>query len=208
MKILSALLLSLSSNMDTLSISKYYNKKQILIPRSTILIAALLTTAATFISMAAGRLICIIFRNDICNIFGGVLLGIIGVYSFVEYVRIKRNKEGYDTSYYVEPSCKYKKLLESPALINSDNSNFINAKKAVTLSLALSLNNLDIGFASGITFINIPLMLLFNFIVTIAASYLIYILSNTAALKFISKYEKIISGILLICTGILEVWII
>lgn len=207
MKILSALLVLISCNLDTLSTSLFYNKKHIHIPKSSSIILAILTTIITFISMLLGKFICFIFKDDVCNIFGGVLVSFIGVYFIVEYVRIKRKNEGYDTSYYVEPSSKYKKLLESPLLINKDNSNYIDLKKAFTLSIALSLNNMNIGFAYSITKGNIGFMVLFNFLITIIFIYIASPLYNKSISKLILQYEKLISGIILIFSGILEICI-
>lgn len=208
MKILSALLLSFVMNLDSLSISTYYNKKHISIPKPAVVIIGILSTVAIFISMILGKFICVVFHDDICNIFGGLILIFIGIYYFVEFVRIRRNKEGYDTSYYVQPASKYKKLLENPLLINSDSLNIIDIKKSIPLAIALSLNNMDIGFASSITKVNMPLLLLFNFIITIffiLAGSISHKLSN---FKLVSDYEKIITGILLIIGGILEIAII
>lgn len=208
MKILSALLMSISCNQDTLSTSLFYKKKSIFIPKSSSIIIAIITTFITFISMLLGKFICIVFKDDVCNIFGGVLIIFTGVYFFVEYVRIKRSNEGYDTSYYVEPSSKFKKILENPLSIDNDNSHYIDLKKALTLSISLSLNNMNISFAYSITKGNLELMLLFNFLITIIFLYISPLLFNKSISKFILQYEKIIAGIILIISGLLEMFIL
>ena len=138
---LSPFLLSISSNLITLTISSSYGIKKIYLTKSITILLAILTSIGTFISMYIGKLILYLFKPELGNIFGGILLSFIGVYFIVEYIRIEKKRAGYDTSYYFESSLKYKNILENPSTINSDKSNHIPIKECLNLSIAFILNN-------------------------------------------------------------------
>ena len=204
---LSPFLLSISSNLNILRIFSPYGIKKIHLTKSITLLLAIITSVGTFISMHIGKLTLHLFQQSIGNIFGAVLLGFIGVYFIVEYIRLEKKHIGYDTSYYFESSLKYKSILENPNLTKFDKSDHINVKGCLKISFAIILNNLWFWFAASITGISISLSIFFNFIITIASAYLGYFNSNIYILKWLSKYSNLVSGIILIILGIYESFI-
>ena len=157
--------------------------------------------------MYLGKLILHLFKPELGNIFGAILLSFIGVYFIVEYIRLEKKHAGYDTSYYFESSLKYKNILENPNIIDSDKSNHIDIKECLNLSLALILNNLFTCFAASITGISISISVFFNFIITIVSVYLGNLNSNIYISKWFNKYSNLVSGIILIILGIYEAFI-
>ena len=91
---LSAFLLSIALNLETLRISLSYGIKKIHFTKSIIILLALITSFGTFISMYIGKLILHLFNPELGNIFGAILLSFIGVYFIVEYIRLEKKHAG------------------------------------------------------------------------------------------------------------------
>lgn len=204
---LSPLLLSISSNINTVSISSAYGIKKIQLGKSSILLLAILTSIGTFISMYIGKLLLPLMNISLANLFGAVLLSYIGISFIVEYIRLEKKRAGYDTSYYFESSLNYKNILENPIIVDSDKSNHIDFKECLKLSFAVILNNSCTTFAASITGVDIGLSVFFNFIITILSLYLGYFNSNIHISKWFSKYSNLACGIILILFGIYEIFI-
>jgi len=120
---LSAFLLSIASNLETLRISLTYGIKNIYLTKSIAILIAITTSISTFITMYIGKLILHLFNPELGNIFGGILLSFIGVYFLVEYIRLEEKHAGYDTSCYFQSSLKYISILENPDIVSLDKSN-------------------------------------------------------------------------------------
>lgn len=204
MNFLSPLLLSISSNLDTFTVGASYGIKKMRMTKSSLLLIATITSIGTFISMYLGKIISIFLNPNISNIFGSILLSLVGVYFIIEHVRIEKKHRGEDTSCYVESNSKYKVILEEPSIVDIDISYEISINEALLLSFALTINNLGVGVAASITGVNIPLSIFFNFIVTIISFYLGYFIGNSYLSKFFGKYATLVSGIILILLGIYE----
>jgi len=156
--------------------------------------------------MYIGKLILLLLMPQQGNVFGAVLLSFIGVYFIGEYIRLEKNRTGYDTSHYFENSLKYKKILENPNHIDSDKSNHIDMRECLNLSIAIILNNSATFFAASITGVSISFSILFNFIITIVSVYFAHFNSDIFISKWFSKYSNLISGIILITLGIYEIF--
>lgn len=207
MLFLSAFLLSIALNLEILRVSLYYGIKKINVPKSSAIFLAMTISIGMFFSMYVGKLILNLFNPQLGNIFGGVLLGFIGVYFLAEYIRLEKEHAGYDTSYYLESSLKYKNILENPIIIDSDKSNHIDMKECLNLSVALILNNFFTGFAGSLTGVSIGLSIFFYFIIALVSVYLPSINSHLYISKWVCKYSNLISGIILIILGIYETFI-
>jgi putative sporulation protein YtaF len=204
---LSSFLLSIALNLETLRISLTSGIKKIYLTKSTAISLAIITSIGTFISMYLGKIILHLFKPELANIFGGILLSFIGVYFIIEYIRLEEKHAGHDTSYFFESSFKYINILETSDIANSDNSISINMKKCLSLSQAFILNNLFTCFAASITGISIGISVIFNFIITIFCIYLGNFNSNIYISKWFSKYSNLTSGVILIVLGLFETFI-
>ncbi|WP_455803972.1 hypothetical protein [Clostridium butyricum] len=200
MNFLSALLLSTAINIDTLKIS-FSSKNDSSVPLNLkILFASIFTTFITFLAFCFGKIIDIYFTLSLCNIFGSVLLGFVGVYYLIEHIRIQKDNDGYDTSFYVNNFKKHKNLIElnNPYIYSDSFKNLFN------ISIALSLNNILPSIAGSLTNINLPLTILFNFLICIffyIAGNFIY---NKKFIKYIKTNHYLITSILLIILSVFE----
>lgn len=204
---LSAFLLSIASNLETLRISLSYGIKKIYLGKSITILLAIITSVGTFISMYIGKLILYLFPHHLSNIFGAVLLSFTGIYFIVEYIRLENKRANYDTSHYWDGTLKYKNILENPSDIDSYKSNHIGIRECLRLSTTFISNNLFTCFAASITGINISYSVFLNFIIVIFCVYLGAFNSNIYLSKFISKYSNLMSGITLIILGIFQTFV-
>lgn len=204
---LSPLLLAISSNLETLSISLSYGIKKIYLPKSTMILFSVLTSISVFISMHIGKLFLPLFGFQLADIFGAILLCFIGISSIVEYVKIEKKRTGYDTSYFYENPFGYKNILDNPIVIDADKSNHIDMKECLTLCLAISLNNSLTFFAGSLTGININLSSFLYFLISIISICLGSYYSKWLSFRLLKKYSYLISGVILIFLGILESFI-
>lgn len=207
MNFLSAFILCLLINLTPLTLSLLYGNKKLYLNKSIILLFSIITSIGSFIFMYAGKLIVTLSIPKTGNIFGAVSLSLIGIYHLTEYMKIKNNLAGYDTSYYLETSLKYKKLLESSFYINElNNIKNITLNDCLKFSIEILTNNILIYFSAGITGININLCVFFNFILSLIALYLGYLCINDNIFKFLVKHLNLIDGILLIILGLFEIF--
>jgi putative sporulation protein YtaF len=204
---LSPLLLALSSNLDTLSISLSYGIKKIYLPRSTKILLTILTSTSVFISMHIGKLFLPLFGMNLAEIFGITLLCFIGISFIVEYIRIEKKRAGYDTSYFYENPFGYKNILDNPIVIDADKSNHIDIKECLKLCLAIGLNNFLTFFAGSLTGININLSSFFYFLISFISICIGSYFSRCLSFRRLKKYCYLISGLILILLSILEFFI-
>ena len=178
-QLLSALILSISSNLDTFTLSISYGMNKIRIPFISNLIITVVSTLGTFLSMKFGRIIAYILPNFIANIIGGFALILIGLWFLIDYLKNKSSGE------------------------NSSNKN-LNFKNSFSIALALTINNLGIGISASITGISIFYSTIFTLIMTSLTIILGYWIGESLLGKLIGKYSSFISSILLIILGAYE----
>jgi len=207
MLFLSAFLLSIALNLETLRISLSYGIEKIYLTKSISISLAIITSVGTFISMYFGNLILYFFPHQLSNIFGAVLLSFTGIYFIVEYMRLENKRAGYDTSCYFESTLKYKNILENPSVLASYKSNHISMRQCLQLSTSFISNNLFTCFAASITGISISFSVFLNFIIVLLCVYLGIFNSNIYISKWFGKYSNLISGFILITLGIFEAFV-
>lgn len=185
--LISAFLFSFSANLDNIAIGVSYGVKNIHITICKNIIISFFTSIFTFFSMFLGNYFAMFLSENLANKIGATLLIILGTYSLFKEV-IKRKKTSN----------------------NLDNKNssiqFIGLKETVSLILILSINNMAAGVAASVAGINI----IFAFIFTFIFSFLFLILGNRIGKKaisnnFIEKYSNIISSLVLIFIGLIEI---
>ncbi|MGL4656827.1 MAG: manganese efflux pump MntP family protein [Sarcina sp.] len=184
MLILSAFIFSLSSNIDNLVIGISYGIKEEKISMLSNIIIAIITTLGTYISMEFGKFICRFISHDISNLFGAITLLLMGAY-FVTQSIIEKEKD---------------KKVEKKKVTK------LSAKDTILLALALASNNLGVGVAASITGLGIKWVLIFTFITSILTISIGQSLGDHVIGKFIGKYDSLISGILLVLLGVLEIF--
>lgn len=196
MNLLSALLFSLSANVDTFVVALSYGLKKIRIPINSNLLIAIITTFGTFISMILGKFFSNFLSVSIASKLGSILLIIIGIYFSKDFIK----------QYCLKKPPNNSSLLENPTLADTDNSGTIDIKESLSLSFALSLNNLGVGFVASVSGIPIILTTIVTFIVSIVSVLLGVYLGKSVLGRICGKYAPIISALLLIALGIFELF--
>lgn len=184
---LPAFILSISSNLDTFTVSVSYGMHKIKLSFSSNLLIAIITSIGTFLSMLFGSFLANILSDNISNFIGGISLVLIGFWFLISSIK---NKEVIDFTN-----------------TNSKNPRVIDLKETIPLAFALTINNLGVGISASITGINIFYSTLFTFIVTLVSIVLGSCLGNSFLGKFLGRYSPLVSSLLLIILGIYESFI-
>lgn len=198
MQLLSVFLFSLSANIDSFTVGLAYGMKGIRIDYRSNILIALITSIGTFISMAIGLVIKGFISEDILSVIGCILLVVLGGSMIVNSFKGKKTND---------EEISYTDILVKPHKADKDKSGSIDIKEAVTLGLALSLNNFGLGIGASATGINIYLTTIITFVLSI----LCIVFGVGFGKKYLSKklrqYADIISGLIIIFLGLYELFI-
>jgi putative sporulation protein YtaF len=198
--ILSALLFSLSSNLDNVVIGIAYGIKKIKLGMLANLIIAFVTSTGTFLSMSVGAYISTFLPKSVANILGAGVVIILGIYFVVQsIIKLINNTKSKELALKdIDDMIEYAKKSDL------DSSSDINMKEALLIALGLTFNNLGTGVAASITGVNILFTIISTFILSIVTITLGEAIGKCLLGKFLGKYAPLFSGILLIMLGIIE----
>ena len=198
--ILSALLFSLSSNLDNVVVGIAYGVKKIRIEVISNLIIAIVTSVGTFLSMSVGAYISKFLPHFIANDLGAVVIIILGIYfvtqSIIKFMTKTNSKE--------LALKDITDMIEYAEKSDLDNSGDISIKEALIVAFGLTFNNLGTGVAASITGVSIRFTVMFTFILSILTIIFGEAVGNHVLGKFCGKYAPLFSGLLLIILGITE----
>ncbi|ENZ36223.1 sporulation membrane protein YtaF [Clostridium butyricum] len=197
---LSALLYSLSSNLDNLVIGIAYGVKKIKIGLISNLIIATVTSIGTLISMSVGKFISGFLPTSLTNMLGAVIIMLLGLYFLIQSI-LKLIPKSYSNSLALK---NVDEIMDYAEKSDSDNSGTLNIKEAFVVSLGLMLNNLGTGLAASITGVNVSITVICTFILSIALLMLGKSIGHNVLGSICGKYAPLISGVLLIILGIFE----
>ncbi|MDS0528350.1 manganese efflux pump [Clostridium sp. SHJSY1] len=198
--LLSALLFSLSSNLDNVVIGIAYGIKKIRIPIIANLVIAFITSTGTFLAMYLGLYISKFLPNYISNIFGAGAIIILGGYFTIQsIIKIIYTKKSKDVALK-----DITDMIEYAEKSDLNNSGDISIKEAIFVAISLTFNNLGTGVAASITGVSIQFTVITTFIISILTIMFGETIGNHILGNFLGKYAPLISGILLITLGIIE----
>lgn len=216
MSILPVLLFCISASLDNLAISIAYGLKKITIPRTINIIIAIISALGTFFAMVLGKIIIKFFPLWLSNIFGASILLIFGIYFLLDFFKsIKKSKqEKFITNEEIAPSIseviykrensELKDILKFPEKADIDHSGSIDIKEALTLGLALSLNNMGLGVGASVSGLYLWETVLFSFIFSLVFVRLGYIISNGFLGSLLGKYSSLISALIILFLGVYQ----
>lgn len=219
MNMIPVLLFCISASLDNLAISIAYGLKKITIPKIINVIIAMISALGTFLAMVLGKLIIRFFPLWLSNILGASILLILGVYFLLDFFKsIKKSKiENLIFNQEMAPSisevmCKrenseLKDILKFPEKADMDNSGFIDKKEALTLGLALSLNNMGLGVGASVSGLYLWETVLFSFIFSLVFVRLGYIISNGFLGSLLGKYSSLISSLIILSLGLYQMFL-
>jgi putative sporulation protein YtaF len=198
--LLSALLFSLSSNLDNLVIGIAYGIKKIRIGIIANLIIATVTSAGTLLSMLLGIYISKFLPHFVANDLGAGIIIILGGYFLIQsIIKLINNKNLKELALKNTTD-----MIEYAEKSDLDNSGDINIKEALLVAFALTFNNFGTGIAASITGVSIEFTVICTFILSICTIKLGENVGNHVLGNFLGKYAPLISGILLIILGMIE----
>ncbi|MCL2322606.1 MAG: sporulation membrane protein YtaF [Oscillospiraceae bacterium] len=195
MRIIITLMFAIAANLDTLGMSIAYGIKNIKFKIYSYFMIAFVSTLGTFISMYIGFTITKFINSSYLSLIGSISLMLIGLW-FIKDFFVKNNKK--------EESV-YKDIIVDPSAFDEDNSGDVNFKESLTLSFALTINNLGVGIGASIVGLNIILTSIFTFIVTILLLLIGLAFGKKYLYKKFGKYSPLIAGILIILIAIYEI---
>ena len=187
MPLLSPLLFGISANLDALLIGMSYGLRHVRISFVQSLAISLITFLGSFLSVGLGKGLAPILPAQVTSCIGSVLLILFGGYLLLKFFTRKGTEQTSSETVFT------KQARVSPT-----------RSEVLLLGVLLSLNNIGIGFGTGMT--GIPMMP--TMIVTLFLSLTFLILGNrlgtSRILTIIATIADPLSGLLLICLGLLE----
>lgn len=212
--LLNAFILAISGSIDSLGVGITYGLKKTKIPFSSFIVLFILSITITSLSTSFGNIITSFISPNFTDLIGCLILFGIGI--FIIYgATLKKEKENKSVSLpqHKEYNIFIKflgitiNIIKDPISSDLDNSNKIDIKESIFLSIALSLDSISIGFGASTIGINSFIFPLLTSIFQILFLNLGRIIGKN--INTISKCPKniwnIISGILLIFIGLMKI---
>lgn len=200
--LLSALLFSFSSNLDNIVIGMAYGIKKIKINFISNLIIAIVTCTGTFLSMSLGNYINLLLSANLANLIGSGAIIILGLYFTIQSL-IKLIRENHYNSIALKD---INEMVDYAAASDWDHSGDLNLKETIIVAFSLTFNNLGTGIVASITGVNILMTVFCTFIISFISIYIGMLLGSNLVGRFMGKYAPLISGLILITLGVLEIF--
>ena len=202
MFIFSSILLAFSASLDSLIIGIAYGIKKIRIKFSINIIIALIVTLGTFLSMLLGAILGNFIPGYICNYIGAILLIAVGIWMTIDYYKDQKSlssdtTDSDDINNDLIDSLNYDEILTKNKTADIDGSGNIELKEAVSLALALSINNFALG---------IPLTTAFTFIFSVLILIIGFKIGNSFLSKIFGKYSGLLSALIIILMGVFQLF--
>ncbi|NLC77899.1 MAG: sporulation membrane protein YtaF [Clostridia bacterium] len=151
MDVLSALLIALANNADTISVRVAYSLKRIKVSFGINLWIAFLAFIVSALAAGSGQLLADVLPGSAGSVLSMGLLILVGLWLIAEpFVGNKQEER--------RKGNRMLAILADPVEADQDQSKHIDFKEATLLGLALSLNNIGGGMSAGILGIS-PLLI-------------------------------------------------
>ena len=215
-----AFVLALSASIDSLGVGITYGLRKTKICISAFLVLFILSITFTSVSILLGHLITSLISDFFVNLLGALILFFIGVFIIlgatinnkktteIENINIENNTNiSKEYNFFIKCLGITINIIKDPVNSDIDKSNKIDIKEAIFLGVTLSLDSIGIGFGGSTIGVNsfiFPLLIsIFQIIFLSFGSLISKKISNAS--KIPSKMWNIISGVLLICIGIIKI---
>lgn len=213
--LINSLLLAISSSIDSLGIGITYGIKNTKISYAGKVVLFLISLIISILSIWSGNVIKNIFSDFLLLFIGNIILICMGIFICFQTLKKEKNKINnhfsfHDTnqekiySFFIKFLGITIQIIKNPSYSDFDSSNSIDAKEALFLGIALSLDSFCIGIGGSVIGINsilFPLFIAsFQFIFLNIGNFLGRKLNKLSILP--DNIWSIISGILLIIIGI------
>ncbi|PKU24084.1 hypothetical protein CWS72_13380 [Telmatospirillum siberiense] len=172
----------------------------------------MVTGAGTMASMIFGRRIGEFVGAGYASIISGVLFIFLGVVAFSqknEVIYCKKIVEWISSINFVKEFLIFKKVsnvIRDPVLADDDESGHIDLFESIILSVTLVFNNIANGVAAGMAGLDVFITTLFVILLSVVAIWM----GVGAGVQFrafwFSKNAAKISGVILVCMGLFEIF--
>ena len=219
---LHALILTISSSIDSLGIGITYGIRNTTISFIARIILFAIAFIVSIISILLGCTFKGIFSPNIIEYIGSFILILMGIFIFMQSVNKKNisdkrinnlidkklNEQQKIYSFFIKCLGITVQILKNPTSSDFDKSNTIDAKEAVFLGLALSLDSFGVGMSFGMienfTFYFPLFISLFQLFFLNFGNFLGKKLCNFS--KIPDNFWSVLSGILLIIIGLFKIF--
>lgn len=185
---LTILVVSMAANFDNIGIGFAYGVRKVKVPFLSNLIIAIISMAATFLSVTAGGYLVHFIKPGLANFLGSLLLCIIGAWTLLSY-RISHHSSAPEQVEW-----------------DKDKNNVISWNEAFYLGIALSLNCIASGIGLGANRISALYTAVCVGVISLLTISLGESFGNRFSKSFIGKYSTVISGLMLILIGAFEMF--
>lgn len=213
MHLFSIIFLGIAANIDNLGIGLAYGTRSIKIPFFANLIIAIMSGAATLITSYVGHLLEYILPIYFCNIIGGGIVSLVGIYVMLMSLCNKKDTDSpaeplkdideFKTEKVNSQTLLY--IIKQPEKADIDYSGQISIIESFLLGIALSANALATGFGAGMTGISILGMTLSVMIFSFLTIFIGVHFGKKYVSNRIGDKGAAIAGILLLIIGIYEI---
>ena len=209
--LLNAIILAISASIDSFGVGITYGIKKTKISIAAIIVLLILSIFFTSVSITFGNILSSYISPSISSIIGASILILIGI--FILYGAIFKNEkisksksEHKEYSFFIKFLGITVNIIKDPINSDFDNSNKIDIKEAIFLGIAMSLDSISIGFGCSTIGIN-------SFLFPLLTSFfqILFLCTGKVLGKKISSISSIpqniwniISGVILICMGIVK----
>jgi putative sporulation protein YtaF len=217
MRILTILIIALSSNMDNLGVGLAYGTRRIRLPFSSNLLIAVITSCGTLISMVFGKDVAILAKNQrIAGDLGAGIIVAVGLYFVFQSLR-RRKTQDISSS---EPAAtraaqeapkgllrwlqRLIRLPGEPFLADKNYSRSLELGEAAVLGVGLTLNNLPNGFAAGLIALSPALTTAAVFIISLLTLWFGIWVGERFTARLLRAWAGPIAGIVLTLLGVYE----
>ena len=216
MHILTILVLALSSNLDNFGVGMAYGTRKIKLSFSSNLLIAVITSACTLVSMALGKDVALIAKNQrVTGAAGAAIIIAVGIYLFFQSFRAPGPRAALPEPQAHPSESQHNaffgwlkqsmRLARDPSVSDWGSSRSIEAAEAAALGIALSLNNVPNGFAAGLIGLSPVLTTIAVFVFSVLTIWLgIWI-----GLHFMSRLFRNwapAAGVMLVLLGVYELF--
>ena len=195
----SILLFGISANIDNLTVGIAYGIRKMRITLLSNLLIALVSGIGTYLSMRIGLELSRFLSAGTANLIGSILLILLGVWTAKDFFFRTGEKRR-------PPEIRRfgGAILEKPELLDKNRSETLDAKEAVALAFALTVNNFGLGVGASVTGLNIYATVLCTFVFSIGMLTAGCLLGRTCLSKSLGKLAPLISGAVIVALGICE----
>lgn len=208
MQLLPSLLFGISASLDALLVGISYGLRGIRIRTWQNLVISFVALLGTCLSSCAGSRLLPLFPGSLAASAGSIILILLGTYYIAKkiFTFLSERRTKCDNTKRIKPSPELPTIAFSSTELPTaaPPGSELSAGETLLLSLTLSLNNIGIGLSASMA----GLQLLPAAVMTFGCSALFLLSGNqlgrSRLLRLIGSTADLISGLLLICLGVIQ----